>query len=383
MRTIGIEVAPEHGFGRAFLEGVSEYAARKCDARLVSLAPNRLKNIKKIDGLILRLLNDKVAVAALAYGVPIVDIYGEKPRLGIAQVYGAYQQIAQIAANLFLSRHYKNIAWCGIGGLNFSTQTERHFIAAVQAAGLSVKSYNSSPRQKGIIVTNAPDHIPDAEELRQWICHIPKPCAVFCCNDHRAFQLMRVATESGLSIPEEVSILGIDNDSTLCAFADIPLSSIDPNAFRNGQVAARVLDVMMTNSPQFRLHKPILVPPKGLVERQSTQHYPISPAWLSKVLLSIERNLEKGINASEAIGFSNRSSTAVERIFKDRFGCSVIEYITEQKMKRAQKLLKNSNLMIKEVAIACGFSSQQYFCRVFKSFYKKNPTQIREEPNGC
>ena len=385
MRIIGVEVAPEHGFGRALLEGMSDYATHKCDARLQSVSqasPFPADRHVQLNGLILRLLDEKTYARARSRGIPVVDIYGEKIRNGVAQVFGDYRQIAQLAANLFLSRGYENIGWCGIGGLFFSAETKRHFIDFIRKSGRAVNAYDSSSRHTDVIVCNAPDHIPDAKEMRQWIRSLPKPCAIFCCNDHRAFQIMRIASECGFSIPEEVSILGVDNDSTICAFADVPLSSIDPDAFRIGQTAARVLDAMIEKRPDDKPHKPILIPPKCLIERQSTMHFPVSPAWLSKVLVAIERNLSDGINATEAVALSGHSAPAVERAFRKNFNSSVIAYITERRMRRAKTLLSTTSLMIKEVAAECGFSSQQYFCRVFRDTYGRSPISQRRGPSA-
>lgn len=374
MRIIGVETAPEHGYGRALLDGVSNYAARKCDARLQSVSqdnPFSAARNSTIDGLIIRILSDKTCSHIMRRNIPTVDIYGEKARPGIAQVIGDFHKIAELAADFFLARGYRNIGWCGIGGLFFSTETERHFTDILTSKGHTVLSYNCTEKSSNVIVCNAPDHIADARKMRRWLQSLPKPCAVFCCNDHRAFQLMRIATESGLAVPEDISILGIDNDTTICAFADVPISSIDPDAFRLGQTAARILDTIISKPPSNRIHRPILIPPKCLIERQSTQHFPVSPAWLAKALVAIDQNL--AINATDVIALTGYSAPTVELALKRLFNKSIIGYITEQRMQRARKLLATTDLMIKQVAAECGFASQQYFCNAFKSYFGHSP----------
>lgn len=380
MKHIGVEIAAEHGFGRAFLEGVSDYAALKSDACLHSVSQDHLpttRALARMDGLILRLFGNAFERRIRAARLPTVDIYGAIPRPGIARVHGDYAKIGQMAAEFFLARGYASIAWCGIRGAYFSDRTKAEFADRVRRAGADFFPYDCSPTLARSIDFNAPDRIPDEREIVAWLHTLPKPCAVYCCNDHRAYQVMHLAGVRGFSIPDEIAILGTDNDSTICAFADTPISSIDPDAFRIGRTAARVLDALMSEPAADRHHRSILIPPKCLIERQSTQHIPVSPRWLSRALLSIHQNLAAGISAGDVVRLSGFSAPVVERVFEERFGMSVIGYLTEERMKLAKKLLKTTDLQAKAVAAACGYASQQYFCRVFRTRYGQSPRQIR------
>lgn len=378
MKNIGVEVAPEHAFGRQFLEGVAAYAATKNEWRLCSVPHNRTNRalLSQLDGLILRLMGpsgNQIENAAHGIGLPVVDIYGERPRAGVAQIHGDYEALGRIAADFFVSRGFSNFGWCGIDGLVFSDETHAHYRKSLAAKGLEIQSYRCPKDLAEKIVYTVPDRIPDARTLRKWLRSLPKPIAVFCCNDHRAYQVMNIALNEGFDVPHDIAILGVDNDTMICAYAQVPLSSIDPNAERIGFSAARLLHALVERRAVRRMHRPMLVPPKGIVERKSTAHIPIDPPWLSSVLMEIETNLSNGIAPCDIVRASGLSATSVERTFREKLGVSVIDYITRKRMERAKQLLKTTSLLTKEIAFACGYRSSQYFCRAFKSYYGKSP----------
>lgn len=378
MKNIGVEVAPEHSYGRAFLEGVASYTAKHTDWRLVSLTQETIshKTISKLDGLILRLFGDTVEQLSKEYNIPTVDMYCEKPRLGIGQLHGDFKAIGLMAADFFLKRGYTNFGWCGIRGLVFSDETGQAFERRVQEAGHTVSTYNISEDERKIVIYSAPDHILDKRQLKKWLRLLPKPVAVFCCNDHRAYQVIRVALENGYSVPNDIAVLGIDNDSMICSFAPIPLSSIDPDAFLLGVSAARLLGSMLKGEVQMRSHRIHLSPPSRIVERQSSAFIPIKPVWLSNALLSIDRNLATGITASDIYSIAGLSSTSVERVFREKFNMPVISYIQMKRMEKATDLLRTTQMLTKEIAAAVGFASPQYFCRAFKDYHGMSPKEF-------
>lgn len=383
MKNIGVEVAPEHAFGRQFLEGVAAYAATKNEWRLSSVPHNRTTKalLSQLDGLILRLMGssgNQVEKTAHEISLPVVDIYSERPRAGVAQIHGDYEALGRIAADFFTSRGFVHFGWCGIDGLVFSDETHRHYLQSLETAGQTLHSYQCPKNLAEKIVYTVPDRIPDARPLRKWLRSIPKPVAIFCCNDHRAYQVMNIALDAGFDIPHDIAILGVDNDTMICAYSRIPLSSIDPDAAKIGFSAARILHALIEKRAVSRLHRPVLVSPKGIVERKSTAHIPIDPPWLSSALMEIEKRLSDGIAPSDIFRLSGLSAASVERVFRQKLGTSIIGYITAKRMKRAKHLLETTDLLTKEVAAACGFSSPQYFCRVFQSVCGSCPQSLRQ-----
>ena len=381
MNDIGVEFAPEHAYGRAFFEGVADFAAQHRNWHLCPISQDISKSaIQNLDGLIMRLFGDRVERTAKSLNIPIVDIYCEKPRSGIGQVHGDYGAFAELAANLYLSRGFTNFGWCGINDFS-SKLIENEFAARISAAGFTCSSYTPPTSIKGVIVCSSPDWIPDAKSLRKWLLSLPKPIGLFCFNDHRAYQVLQMASEIGLRIPEEVSILSNDNDTTICALASTPISSIDPDARRVGYVAARMLSAIMSGDVSSKSHRQFLVPPKDIIERKSTEHIPIDPPWLSTALLTIEKELSNGISSGDICRMSGLSAPTVEKTFRKKLGTPIVAYITEARMRKAKSLLQNSNLLTKQIAATCGYKSPQYFCRVFQSHYGISPQAFRDTPS--
>ena len=371
--TVGIEVVPSVAFGRAFVEGVSRYAIEQKNWRLVALQQETLsiETLRKCDGAIMRIFDDKTEKAIKAADIPVVDVFCAKPRSGIAQVSTDEEAAGRMAAEFFLARGFRNFGYCGVNGYTFSDLCLGAFSARVAEAGFAVSNYVCPPRFNGrdIIEKSTPYHTPDAISIKKWMRKLPKPVAVFCCNDHRAYQVMDVAMKTGIAIPNEVAIMGCDNDTMLCTFAPVPISSVDSNAIGLGYVAAKTLNAIMKDKPIDKIHRTVRFPPRGIAERESTEFAPVGPPWLSDALIMIERNLSRGITAEQIFRLSGFSPPYVEKVFKAKLGCTVQTYITNMRMKMASTLLRDGKMSVKEVAAACGFASPQYFCRVFKSHF--------------
>ena len=181
-----------------------------------------------------------------------------------------------------------------------------------------------------------------------------------------------------MRVPQDLAILGVDNDTIACSFARIPISSINPNSFEVGRAAARILAATLAEPPVRRLHKIYRVRPGGITERSSTEFMPIDPPWLGQMLLHIEKNMSRPIPASELFALFGLSSTHVEGVFRKKLGMTVQSYITSVKMREARRLLSRPNLRISEIGYLCGFTSPQYFCRTFTSTFGSSPRAYRK-----
>ena len=378
MKTIAIMVENSRAYGRAMIEGIAAYAQETRDWALRPLAlgdasPSRLRDF---DGIIARIADDRLAERLAGSGRPVVDVFCQKIRPGIACVDSDHHRIGLMARDFFRNRGFANTAYCGLPGATFS---DIRGIAFATNTTLVYTHKTGKPLDESQFYAERADRIPDVRQLKSWVRNLPKPIAVFCCNDLRAIQLQQVARELGLRIPEDMAILGVDDDTILCSFAEIPTSSIDPNSHQVGYDAARLLRAMMIRKPAKKLHKIRYVRPGRLIERTSTEFMPVDPPWLGNVLMHIERNMRRPIPAREIFALSGRSSTFVENIFRERLHTSVQAYVTAVKMREAQRLLADPSLRISEIAYLCGFSSPQYFCRTFTAAFGRNPKAFREQ----
>lgn len=375
-------IETSRAYGRALMEGIAAFAQKAGDWKLRSLANGRITaaTLRDYDGLIVRLADSKVAAAIKTAKLPAVDVYGDRPQTDTGSIPvadGNHLLTGAMAAEFFLKRGFRNFAWCGVDGLNFSDRRGRGFCDALEAAGFTPIRYVRPRRirsDSSLFYDERLDRIPDAGELARWLRTLPHPTAVFCCHDYRAYQLMLVASDLGIRIPHELSVLGVDNDTTLCSFAPVPLSSIDPNAFQVGFEAARMMQDLMDG----RRVVPTAVDPSRIVERESTEFIPVETPWLADALMFVEKNYARGISAADVIRTTGKSSTYVERIFRQKTGLSIQAYLTRARMDEAVRLLTTTDKMVKEIALSCGYRSAQYFCRAFAAHLGRTPLAVRE-----
>ena len=371
-------VENSRAYGRAMIGGVAAYAQELHDwiLRPLTVEDAFTPRLKEFDGVIARVADDRLGERLSRSGLPAVDVFCQKVRPGIAGVDSDHRRIGQMAKELFRRRRFTNTAFCGIPGTAFSDARA----AAFASATTHVYDWQPpKPLDESQFFAERADRTPDARHLKRWLKGLPKPVAVFCCNDLRAIQLQQAAREIGLRVPEDVAILGVDNDTILCSYAEVPTSSIDPNAFQVGYDAARILRAMMNRKPASRPHRIRFVRPGPLIERSSTELMPIEPKWLGGILIHIERNMRRPISASELFRISGRSSTCVENTFRSKLGISAQAYITNVKLREAKRLLADTSLRISEIAYRCGFSSPQYFCRTFTAAFGINPKVYRSD----
>ena len=221
------------------------------------------------------------------------------------------------------------------------------------------------------------DGIADAAALRKWVRKLPKPIAVFCCNDIRAFHLLNICADERIDVPHEVAVLGVDNDKVLCTFSNPPLSSIDTYPFALGQKAASMLDGLLSTPrltpPAATLHRP-----RQIIERASTEFFPTKTPWLSDALVYIRRHLGEGISADSVIAHLGYSHTTVGKAFRREIGMSIQQEIIRQRRERACRLLKETSRTAADIADECGYPSAQYFAHVFAEFFGVTPDAWRK-----
>ena len=371
-------VENSRAYGRRLIEGIAAYAQDNCSWLLRPVAADEAlsTNLKEFDGVIARIADDRLAGRIRASGCPAVDVFCQKPHPGLAGVDSDHRAIGRAAREFFVSRGFANFAYCGFPGTAFSDAREKAYSDESTCVYSPRKRLPSDESQ---FYDERIDRIQDARSLVRWLKTLPKPAAVFCCNDLRAIQLQRVAIDSGLRVPEDLAILGVDNDTIACSFAEVPISSINPNSFEIGRAAARILGAMLVKKAAKRHHRIHSVKPGEITERTSTEFMPIDPPWLGQVLMHIEKNMRRPIPAAEIFALSERSSTFVENVFKAKLGMPVQAYVTSVKMREARRLIDNPSLRISEIGDLCGFSSPQYFCRTFAATFGMSPRASREQ----
>lgn len=366
-------------------EGIITYAQDRNDWSLqfLTLADLRRRHIRNsLDGIIARVTSNALAKILKSTGKPVVDIYYENPLPGFAVVKTKHEAVGILAAEHFLYRRFKNFAYCPYGGGRTSAYCRAAFARRLRRAGYGCDIY----RSKSEISYDLDDscHISDViappkdgKQLEKWLVSLPKPVAVFCPSDLRAWQINNICHSAGLNVPHDVAILGLDNDIIICGSSQPMLSSIDPNTREIGRTAAETLAEMMeTGIPERMIIRSVR--PLGVVARASSETAPVQPAWLADALVYIQRNAKHGISAIDVFAEVGRSHTSVTKTFRNVLGITVQGEIARTRLEEARHLLLATDMPLSDVASKSGFNSTTYFMQAFASAFGMPPKTWRE-----
>ena len=385
-KRIGLLIERSRAFGRELCEGIISYAQERNDWEIVFLNVTDVRSQRKrsaIDGFIARVTSEELARHLKATKRPVVDVYYDFAQKGFAVVKTKHEKIGVLAAEHFLDRHFRNFAYCPYGGGRTSRYCQLSFARRLRREGLKCAVYDG----RGIgryefddaaVIAETIGLPRDAKSLEKWLRSLPKPVAVFCPGDLRAWQLINVCRRAGIEVPREVAVLGLDNDMILCGSSQPMLSSIDSDTQRIGRVAAETLAAMMDGTaPKGQIVRQ--VDPAGIVARKSTETIPDAPPWLSDALVFIRRNAKNGISAADVFRTLGRSHTVVTRAFRSTLGTTVQHAIADARLDEARRLLLGTDASIKQVAALSGFASVSYMLQAFTAKYGVSPGAWRRQ----
>ena len=388
-RHIAVAIERTSEFGRRFLGGVADFFADKPECRLALLNPSRPTGeaTDAYDGWICCITDRRRLAELHRTGKPVVDAICLSPFRDFSTVRTDFAAIGTLAAEHFLAHGYVNFGFCGYRSVTFSDLRRNAFARHLEGKGFRPYIYRPpyktgrplpSQTQQRELAEGPLGEADDAECLAAWLRRLPKPVAVFCCDDFRASETVRLCKRLGIRIPDEVAILGVDDDPVYCMFSSPRLSSIDPDARVLGLAAARMLYGRLS-SRKGNKASAVTIPPKGIVVRASTDAYQGAPSWFADALAFIGSETSRGISASDVFRHVGFSRTLVEKTFRKVLGKTVQEQIVEVRIQSAKRLLLTTALPIKDVAAQSGFSSTEYFTRSFASATGRPPGAFRRQ----
>lgn len=327
------------------------------------------------DGIICVLgMNAIIDEAVLSWKLPAVSI-GPFSTETIPQVMPDNEAIGKLAAEHFLMRGFRNFAfYVRSGGLGERLRMEGFRRRLIEAGHeLSLIKHPAGIKR--------PHNTPQATDLRwveEQLAQLPKPTAVFTEYDDRALEILDACENIGLAVPEEVAVLGVDNDELRCVFATTPLSSVDDDQAKQGYEAARVLDSLMKGEPLSE--RKVLVEPKGVVTRKSTDILAIEHTNVAKALRLIWEHYTEPLTAEAIAREIPMSSRRLHDAFVQHVGRSMAEELTRRRLEHAQRLLEDKKRRkLEEIAESSGFTSADHMCKIFTRTLKISPSVYRRE----
>lgn len=376
IRRVALLIGQDIGYTRDVLRGVQAYGRGQPgwifrdgppDPRIII----PLKEWKP-HGIIAHLFDKTLANELIKFRVPIVNTTNTLKDIRVPLVEVDHARIGEAAAEYFLDRGFRHFGYFGSSWTGFSKDREAAFVARLAKNGYHVDSCYAEymPRPpiaeswKGVDV-----------KVRAWLKALPKPVAILSSNDVPARELAEMCRQLELHIPEQVALLGVDNDDLECHLCTPILSSIDLGSERVGYEAAKMLHAMMDHRAPKQ--KRISIPPLGIVTRQSTDTLAIQDSEVAAALAYIRSSAHENIGVESILQAVPLSRRALERKFREQLGRTVLEEIRRVRLELAKSLLSDTNLPMPAIAVRCGFSGARRLAVVFRQVTGMTPSEYR------
>lgn len=389
-RRVALLIESSRAYGRDLLRGIASYArvhgpwSFYHEERSVGdPAPARLADWHA-DGIIARIETSKQVAQVRRLGVPVVDLFGLHRLPGIPSVEVDQAAIARMAADHLRQRDLRRFAYCGFPGVFFSDARSRHFESYLAELGFEIHVYQAIRHR-----TNMHLSVVEMRSLRQaghlaaWLKSLPKPIGLMACNDMRALQVLEVCAEHDIRVPDDVAVMGVDNDAVQCDLCDPPLSSVDPSAQHVGYEAAALLDRMIEGRPTRK--NSILIEPSGVVARESTAVLAVADSLVANAMRFIRQNHDKPICTTDVLRHLGVSRSTLERRFLRSVGRTPSVELARARIERVEELLRYTELSLRAIADRTGFDHVETMCRLFKRYTGRSPGAHRRRvtaPDG-
>lgn len=380
---VALLVETSRGFGRDLLCGISRYAQLHGPWNFHIKAGDFEQALPRMKqwggtGIIARIPNERVAKAILEANLPTIalglsdeQMLPDSPLSEFSELSSDAVEVATMAANHLLERRFRHFAYLGVEGRAWSQRREREFASQLAKSGFEPHVY-PLPQKAG-------DRVWEKEQalIVEWLRKLPKPVGLFACNDDRGREVLEACRLMNLRVPEDVAVLGVDNDEVFCGLAYPPLSSVALNAETAGYRAAELLDGMMQGT--IRNPQRIQVEALGVVTRRSTDIVAVEDEDVATALQYIHREQGRNISVESVVQEVAVSRRNLEKRFRDTIGRTILEEIQITRLERAKRLLLETTYPVSKVAELAGFGTTGYFIQFFQSRVGKTPRRYRIE----
>ncbi len=374
---VALIIETSNSYARGLLEGITDYV-REHEPWSVYLpeqgrgdSPPRWLERWDGAGIIARIENPAVAACVRRSRLPAVDVSAARllPRLPWVETDDV--AIADLAYQHLAERGFRSFGYCGDSAFNWSRWRFARFEALVRAAGFAL-SVHDVPRAGG---RRSPSWDRQQCDLAAWVDGLPRPTGVMACYDVMAQRILDACREADVAVPEEIAVIGVDNDELLCRLADPPLSSVIPDTRRTGYEAASVLARLMAR--QSVGLQPLRVPPLGVSTRQSTDVLAISDRHVAEALRFIREHALSGIRVADVLGRSRLSRRVLEGRFRAIVGRTPHEELVRTRLAHVKMLLAETDLPIAQIAERAGYEHIEYLSAQFHRVAGMPPSRYR------
>ncbi len=333
-------------------------------------------------GIIARIRSPQMEKQIRSTGLPFVaSQLGESspPKAGkrFGEIDTHSTAIAQMGVKHLLERGLRNFAFCGFMNCHWSSVREMEYVRLLREKG-------SSSFTRHIHMASWIQHQPhwldtwrhEQPGIVSWLQSLPKPVGLMACNDVCGRQVLQACVTAGLRVPDDVAVVGVDNDDLICELSDPPLSSIALDLERAGYESAQLLDGLM--SRQIKKGYVVHVEPTHVATRRSSDVIAQDDRLIVSALRFIRDHFAQSISVSDVAKEVGTSRRTLERHFSMAIGRSILSEIARCRIERAKELLLETKVSCYRVASGVGFNSLKTFNRTFHRREAVTPQGFRK-----
>lgn len=360
------------------MEGILEFA-RGRGRWLVSRAPERLDlSVEWLrhwdgDGALVVLTNRRQAALARRLRMPVVNLGGYLEHPGVATVAADDLAIGRMAAEHLLERRFIRFGYFGPRGVWYSERRLEGFRGrAVEGGGRVEALWAAGPFE------SPRGWVDEREELVRWLRRLRPPVGILAGNDQRALMVLEACARAGRRVPEDMAVVGVDNDLVACEFSRPGLSSVDRDDRAHGMRAAAVLHRLMSGRGVGG--GAILVRPRGVVGRASTDAVAIEDPEIALIVSRLREEIGERFGVEMMLAWTGLSRRTLEMRFRSALGCAPYEFLNRLRVDRAKAMLAApGRVTLAEVARACGFGEARRMREVFRRVAGMGPMEFRRQ----
>ena len=287
-----------------------------------------------------------------------------------SKISGDFRATGVMAAQFFAKRRFKNFAFYGDRDFLWSKERAEGYRLEVEKQGGNYYYFESEVLH-GVQWSRI--HV----DLDNWLLSLPKPVGLLACDDNFALQVSEMCKINNIDIPNELSLIGVDNDELICSLSHPSISSIITNDEQGGYDTGKMLHYLIVNKKNIPFN--INIDPIRIELRKSTEKYNIADIHVLKTVDYIEKNITTSLSIDKLIEVIPLSRRGLEIRFREAMGMSLYQFILDKKMDFVSDLLLNTTKDLLDIAIEAGFNDVRNIYRIFKKNKGYTPIEFRRK----
>ena len=382
---VALLIESSREYGRGILRGVAAFVRTHGpwslyfeERSLGGAVPSWLEDWQG-DGIIARIESPELLDTIERLSVPAVDVRGLlklPPRVPLVETND--RTVVRLALAHLRERGFGRIAYCGFPGANYSIRRYKFLVEETRQTGMDVDVFESADTGNGMETTLIEaGGLFHEREVANWLETLEKPVGLMACNDIRAQQVLNACRELGIAVPDDIAVIGVDNDELLCELCDPPLSSVVPDTETIGFRAAEILD-QLTHGEQPE-QQSAFVEPRGVVARRSTDTLAISDRELACAMRYIRDHACEGITVDDVVRNIAFSRSSLERRMAAQFQTTPKNEINRVRLEKVRSLLAETDFKLGKIAGLAGFAHPEHMNTLFRVTFNETPGAYRRK----